>query len=62
MRKLIHEKTGIILIPKEMGKNILFPNNLREMVNLLVVLLKMPDAVVGSERQYQNIVEPGGVL
>lgn len=57
MRKLIHEKTGIILIPKEMGKNILFPNNLREMVNLLVVLLKMPDAVVGSERQYQNIVE-----
>ncbi len=57
MRKLIHEKTGIILLPKEMGKKILFPNNLREMVNLMVVLLKMPDAVVGSERQYQNIVE-----
>ena len=57
MRKLIHRKTGIILLPKEMGKNILFSDNLREMVNLMVFLLKMPDAAVGSERQYQNIVE-----
>lgn len=57
MRKLIHEKTGIILMPKEMGKNILFPDNLREMVNLMVFMLKMPDATVGSEKQYQNIVE-----
>ena len=57
MRKLIHEKTGIILLPKEMGINILFPDNLREMVNLMVFLLKMPVAAVGSGRQYQNIVE-----
>ena len=57
MRKLIHEKTGIILLPKEMGINILFPDNLREMVNLMVFLLKMPVAAAGSERQYQNIVE-----
>lgn len=57
MRKLIYEKTGIILLPKEMGKNILFSDNLREMVNLMVFLLKMPDADVGSELQYQNIVE-----
>ena len=57
MRKLIYEKTGIILLPKEMGKNILFSDNLREMVNLMVFLLKMPDADAGSERQYQNIVE-----
>ncbi len=57
MRKLIHEKTGIILLPKEMGINILFPDNLREMVNLMVFLLKMPVAAVGSEQQYQNIVE-----
>ena len=57
MRKLIHEKTGIILLPKEMGINILFPDNLREMVILMVFLLKMPVAAAGSERQYQNIVE-----
>ncbi len=57
MRKLIYEKTRIILMPKEMGINILFPDNFREMVNLMVFLLKMPDAAVGSERQYQNIVE-----
>lgn len=57
MRKLIHEKTGIILLPKEMGINILFPDNLREMVNLMVFLLKLPVAAAGSERQYQNIVE-----
>lgn len=57
MRKLVHEKTGIILMPKEICINILFPDNLREMVNLMVFLLKMPDATVGSERQYQNIVE-----
>lgn len=57
MRKLIHQKTGIILLPKEMGRNILFPDNLREMVNLIVFLLKMPDADVGSERHYQNMVE-----
>ncbi len=57
MRKLIHKKTGIILLPKEMGTNILFPDNLREMVNLMVFLLKLPVAAVGSERQYQNIVE-----
>lgn len=57
MRKLIHEKTGIILLPKEMGINILFPDNLREMVNLMVFLLKMPVAAAGSEQQYQNIVE-----
>ena len=57
MRKLIYEKTGIILLPKEMGKNILFSDNLREMVNLMVFLLKMSDADAGSERQYQNIVE-----
>ncbi len=57
MRRLIHEKTGIILIPKEMGKSILFPDNLREMVNVIVFLLKMPDADAGSERQYRNIVE-----
>lgn len=57
MRKLIYEKTGIILLPKEMGKNILFSNNLREIVNLMVFLLKMPDADAGGERQYQNIVE-----
>ena len=57
MRKLIHDKTGIILLPKELGINILFPDNLREMVNLMVFLLKMPDATIGSERQYQNIVE-----
>lgn len=57
MRKLIYEKTGIILLPKEMGVNILFPDNLREMVNLIVFLLKMPVVAAGSERQYQNIVE-----
>ena len=57
MRKLIHEKTGIILLPKEMGINILFPDNLREMVNLMVFLLKLPVVAAGSERQYQNIVE-----
>lgn len=57
MRKLIYEKTGIVLLPKEMGVNILFPDNLREMVNLIVFLLKMPVAAAGSERQYQNIVE-----
>ena len=47
MRKLIHKKTGIILLPKEMGTNILFPDNLREMVNLMVFLLKLPVAAVG---------------
>lgn len=57
LRKLVYEKTGIILLPKEMGKNILFSDNLREMVNLMVFLLKMSDADAGSERQYQNIVE-----
>lgn len=57
MRKLIHEKTGIILLPKEMGINVLFPDNLREIVNLMVFLLKMPVAAVGSGRQYQNIIE-----
>lgn len=57
VRKLIYEKTGIIFLPKEMGKNILFSDNLREVVNLIVLLLKMPDADAGSERQYQNIVE-----
>lgn len=56
-RMLIYKKTGIILLPKEMGKDILFPDNLREMVNLIVFLLKMPDADDGSERQYRNIVE-----
>lgn len=43
-------------MPKEMGINMLFSDNLREMVNLMVFLLKMPDVAVGSERQYQNIV------
>lgn len=57
MRKLIHQKTGIILLPKEMGIDILFPDNLREMVNLMVFLLKLPVAAAGGERQYQNIVE-----
>lgn len=57
MRKLIYEKTGIIFLPKEMEKNILFSDNLRETVNLIVLLLKMPDADAGSERQYQNIAE-----
>lgn len=57
MKKLIYEKTGIIFLPKEMGKNILFSDNLRETVNLIVLLLKMPDADAGSEMQYKNIAE-----
>lgn len=57
MRELIYKKTGIILLPKEAEKNILFPNNLREMVNLIVILLKMKDADEGSEVQYKNVNE-----
>ena len=57
MRELIYKKTGIILLPKEAEKDILFPNNLREMVNLIVILLKMKDADEGSEVQYKNVNE-----
>lgn len=57
MRELIYKKTGIILLPEEAEKDILFPNNLREMVNLIMILLKMKDADEGSEVQYKNINE-----
>lgn len=55
--ELIYKKTGMILLPKEAEKDILFPNNLREMVNLIVILLKMKDADAGSEVQYKNMNE-----
>lgn len=57
MRELIYKKTGMILLPREAEREILFPNNLREMVNLIVILLKMKDADEGSEVQYKNVNE-----
>ncbi len=57
MCELIYKKTGMILLPKEAEKDILFPDNLRETVNLIVILLKMKDADEGSEIQYKNMNE-----
>lgn len=57
MRNLIYQKTGIILLPKEAERDILFSNNLREMVNLIVFLLGMPDPDADNKEEYKNIVE-----
>lgn len=57
MRKLIYQKTGIILLPKEAGKDILFSNNLRETVNMIVFLLGMNDSDVENDAGYKNVVE-----
>lgn len=57
MRKLIYQKTGIILLPKEAGKDILFSNNLRETVNMIVFLLGMNDPGAGNEKRYKNVAE-----
>lgn len=57
MRELIYRKTGIILLPKEAGKDILFSNNLRETVNMIVFLLGMNDPDVENDAGYKNVVE-----
>lgn len=57
MRDLIYQKTGIILLPKEAGKDILFSNNLRETVNMIVFLLGMNDPDVENDARYKNVVE-----
>lgn len=57
MRKLIYQKTGIILLPKEAGKDILFSNNLRETVNMIVFLLGMNDPDVENDERSKNVVE-----
>lgn len=57
MRELIYQKTGIILLPKEAGKDILFSNNLRETVNMIVFLLGMNDPDVENDARYKNVVE-----
>ncbi len=57
MRDLIYQKTGIILLPKEAGKDILFSNNLRETVNMIVFLLGMNDPDAENDARYKNVVE-----
>lgn len=57
MRELIYQKTGVILLPKEAGKDILFSNNLRETVNMIVFLLGMNDLNVGNDERYKNVFE-----
>lgn len=57
IRGLIYEKAGILLLPREMGKNLIFSDNLRELVNLVAFLQKMPDTDVGEPQQYRNVVE-----
>lgn len=57
IRGLIYEKTGILLLPREMGKNLIFSDNLRELVNLVAFLQKMPDTDVGEPQRYRNVVE-----
>lgn len=57
IRGLIYEKTGILLLPREMGKNLIFSDNLRELVDLVAFLQKMPDTDVGEPQRYRNVVE-----
>ncbi len=57
MRNLIYKKTRIILLPREAERDILFSNNLRDMVNLILILLKMQDADKSGEEENKNIIQ-----
>ena len=43
MLELLRHKTGMIFLPRQNGRSYLLPDNLRDMVSLIMLVRSMPD-------------------
>ncbi len=54
---LIYQKTGMMFLPDKTGKNYFLPDNLRDTVNIVALLIDMEEPKGNNQVYYENILK-----